>query len=111
MLPDLVPGCKSTCGLSNISNGAPADLRGWLNRSYLIMLMRYGMYSAIVDAFDEDLIALAHGGKQDIVQLTHDVMDGKSVSVKSLTEEQLKYYRTAKVLVGETLYSASWLEG
>ncbi|HUT54280.1 MAG TPA: dihydropteroate synthase [bacterium] len=110
-LQDLVPGCKSTCGLSNISNGAPNELRGWLNRSYLIMLMRYGMYSAIVDAFDEDLIAIAKGGKQDIVQLTSDVMDGKSVSVNSLTEEQLKYYRTAKVLVGETLYSASWLEG
>jgi cobalamin-dependent methionine synthase I len=111
MLPDLVPGCKSTVGLSNVSNGAPDHLRGWLNRSYLIMLMRYGLYSAIVDAFDEDLIAIARGGREDIVQLTYDVMDGKSVSVGSLSEEQLKYYRTAKVLVGETLYSASWLEG
>lgn len=110
-LQDLVPGAKSTVGLSNISNGAPEQLRGWLNRSYLIMLMRYGMYSAIVDAFDEDLIAIAHGGREDLVQLTYDVMDGKSVSVDSLTEEQLKYYRTAKVLVGETLYSDSWLEG
>ena len=75
------------------------------------MLMRNGQYSAIVDAFDEDLIAIAKGGKEDIVQLTYDVMDGKSVGVDSLTEEQLKYYRTAKVLVGETLYSDSWLEG
>lgn len=111
MLPDLVPGCKSTVGLSNISNGAPDQLRGWLNRTYLIMLMRYGLYSAIVDAFDEDLIAIARDGKKDVVQLVHDVMDGKSVSVASLTAEQLKYYRSAKVLVGETLYSASWLEG
>ena len=110
-LQDIVPGCKSTVGLSNISNGAPTHLRGWLNRTYLIMLMRYGLYSAIVDAFDEDLIAIARGGKEDIVQLVYDVMDGKSVSVASLTEEQLKYYRTAKVLVGETLYSDSWLEG
>jgi cobalamin-dependent methionine synthase I len=111
MLPDLVPGCKSTVGLSNVSNGAPDELRCWLNCSYLIMLMRYGQYSAIVDAFDEDLIAIAKGGKEDIVQLTYDVMDGKSVSTDSLTEEQMKYYRTAKVLVGETLYSDSWLEG
>jgi cobalamin-dependent methionine synthase I len=110
-LQDLVPGCKSTVGLSNVSNGAPDNLRGWLNRTYLIMLMRYGMYSAIVDAFDEDLIAIAKGGKDDIWQLVCDVMDGKSVSVKSLTDEQLKYYRSAKVLVGETLYSNSWLEG
>lgn len=110
-LQDLVPGCKSTVGLSNISNGAPDDLRGWLNRTYFIMLARYGLYSAIVDAFDEDLISMAKGGKKDIVQLVYEVMDGKSVSVNSLSSEQLKYYRTAKVLVGETLYSASWLEG
>ncbi|MBP1733511.1 MAG: dihydropteroate synthase, partial [Deltaproteobacteria bacterium] len=53
MMPDIAPTCKSTCGLSNISNGAPAHLRGILNRTYLIMIKRYGMYSAIVDAFDE----------------------------------------------------------
>jgi 5-methyltetrahydrofolate corrinoid/iron sulfur protein methyltransferase len=111
MLPDLVPGCKSTVGLSNVSNGAPDDLRGWLNRTYLIMLMRYGLYSAIVDAFDEDLISIARGGKTDVVQIIHDVMDAKSVPQNSLSAEQLKYYRSAKVLVGETLYSASWLEG
>lgn len=111
MLPDLVPGCKSTVGLSNVSNGAPEELRCWLNRSYLIMLMRYGQYSAIVDSFDEDLVSIAHGGKEDIVKITCDVMDAKSVSVDSLSEEQLKYYRSAKVLVGETLYSNSWLEG
>ncbi len=110
-LQDIVPGCKSTVGLSNVSNGVPEELRGWLNRIYLIMLMRYGMYSAIVDAFDEDLVAVAKGGKEDIVQITYDVMDGKSVGTDSLTEEQLKYYRTAKVLVGENLYSDSWLEG
>jgi 5-methyltetrahydrofolate corrinoid/iron sulfur protein methyltransferase len=110
-LQDLVPGCKSTVGLSNVSNGAPDNLRGWLNRTYLIMLMRYGLYSAIVDAFDEDLVAIAKGGKDDVWQLVCDVMDGKSVAVKSLNEEQLKYYRSAKVLVGETLYSNSWLEG
>jgi len=111
MLQDLVPGAKSTVGLSNVSNGAPEELRGWLNRAYLIMLMRYGLHSAIVDAFDEDLVAIAHGGKEDIVQLIYDIMDEKSVSTDSLTEEQMKYYRTGKVLVGETLYSDSWLEG
>jgi 5-methyltetrahydrofolate corrinoid/iron sulfur protein methyltransferase len=73
--------------------------------------MRYGLYSAIVDAFDEDLVAIAHGGREDIVQLVYDVMDGKDVSKDSLTEEQHKYFRTAKVLVGDILYSDSWLEG
>ncbi|OGP61453.1 MAG: dihydropteroate synthase [Deltaproteobacteria bacterium RBG_13_61_14] len=110
-LQDLVPGCKSTVGLSNISNGAPDELRHWLNKTYAIMLMRYGCYSAIVDAFDEDLLALAKGGKKEVIALVHKVMDGAAVDPKSLNPELLKYYRTAKVLVGETLYSASWLEG
>ena len=111
-LQDLVPGCKSTVGLSNISNGAPDELRHWLNKTYAIMLMRYGCYSAIVDAFDEDLLALAKGEKKDVIALVHKVMDGAAVDPKSLGDELLKYYyRTAKVLVGETLYSASWLEG
>ncbi len=59
MLGEIAPGCKSTVGLSNISNGAPTELRCWLNRTYMIMLMRYGLYSAIVDAFDKDLHVVA----------------------------------------------------
>ena len=35
VLQDLVPGCKSAVGLSNVSNGTPPELRGWLNRTYL----------------------------------------------------------------------------
>lgn len=110
MLEEIAPGCKSTCGLSNISNGAPADLRPWLNRTYMIMLMRYGLYSAIVDAFDTDLIQIARGQRQDIVDVVHAVMDGSAPSAASLSGELVKYLKTAKVLVGESLYSDSWLE-
>ena len=67
MLGDIAPGCKSTVGLSNISNGAPDELRCWLNRTYMIMLMRHGLYSAIVDAFDKDLMQIARGERPDIV--------------------------------------------
>ena len=110
MLGDIAPGCKSTIGNSNISNGTPTELRPWLNRTYMIMLMRYGLHSAIIDAFDKDQIKIARGERPDIVDLVHRVMDGDSPSLSSLTEEQIKYYKTAKVLTGETLYSHSWLE-
>jgi 5-methyltetrahydrofolate corrinoid/iron sulfur protein methyltransferase len=110
MLADIAPGCKSTVGLSNISNGAPADLRGWLNRTYMIMLGRNGLYSAIVDAFDRDLIAIARGQRQDIVDLVYNVMDGKDVDLASLDKEKQNYVKTARVLMGESLYSASWLD-
>jgi len=110
MLGEICPGCKSTVGLSNISNGAPDKLRPMLNRTYLIMLMRYGLYSAIVDAFDAELIKIARGQRPDIVDLVHRVMDGERPDMASLTKEQAGYVKTVRVLTGETLYSHSWLE-
>ncbi len=110
MLGDIAPGCKSTVGLSNISNGTPAHLRPWLNRTYLMMLLRYGLYSAIVDAFDSALIKIARGEKPELVDLVHRVMNGEKPDPSSLTEEEVKYVKTVRVLTGESLYSHSWLE-
>ena len=110
MLGDIAPGCKSTCGLSNISNGAPEHLRGILNRTYAIFLKRYGMYSAIADAFDQDLQAIAKGKRPEIEALVHKVMDGEAVSLQGLSKEETDYVKTARVLIGQTLYSDSWLE-
>lgn len=110
MLQDIAPGCKSTVGLSNISNGAPTHLRPHLNRTYLMMLMKYGLYSAIVDAFDPELIKIARGETPELVNLVHRVMDGERPDLSSLSEEEVKYVKTVRVLTGETLYSHSWLE-
>jgi len=110
MLPELAPNSKSTCGLSNVSNGAPADLRGILNKTYLIMLKRYCMYSAIVDAFDEELKAIAKGKMPELEALVYKVMDGEEVDLSKLSKEEMNYVKTTKVLIGKTLYSDSWLE-
>jgi len=110
MLQDIAPGCKSTVGLSNISNGTPTHLRPWLNRTYMIMLMRYGLYSAIVDAFDPELVKIAKGEKPELVDLVYRVMDGEKPDLSSLGEEEVKYVKTVRVLTGESLYSHSWLE-
>jgi len=110
MLQDIAPECKSTVGLSNISNGTPTHLRPYLNRTYLVMLMKYGLYSAIVDAFDSELVKIARGEKPEIVDLIYRVMDGEKPDLSSLSEEEVKYVKTVRVLTGETLYSHSWLE-
>jgi len=110
MLGDIAPGCKSTVGLSNISNGTPTELRPWLNRVYLIMLMRYGLYSAIVDAFDSELADIARGKRPELVNLVHRVMDGEKPDLSLLSEDEVKYVKTVRVLTGESLYSHSWLE-
>lgn len=110
MLQDMFPGVKSTCGLSNISNGPPDHLRGILNQTYMVMLERKGMYSCIADAYDDQLVAIARGKRPDVVEIIHKVMDGEAIDTGVLSKELLGYYKTARVILGETLYSDSWLE-
>ncbi len=110
VLPDLLPGIKSTLGLSNISNGSPPQRRGIINRTYLIMLARHGMYSVIADALDRQLMALNRGEGPDAVRLVHRVMDGEDVDPGPLPADQRDYVKTAMVLTGRKLYSHSWLE-
>ena len=109
-LQEVAPGMRSTCGLSNVSNGAPDHLRPILNQTYMIMLERYGMASAIVDAFDEGLGRIARGSREDLRKLVYRVMDGEELDLKALNKEEADYVKTAKVLIGKTLYSDSWLE-
>jgi len=110
MLEDIAPGGKSAVGLSNVSNGTPTPLRPYLNRTYLMMLMKYGLHSAIVDAFDKELISIARGKKPELVNLIHRIMDGERPDLSSLGTEEVKYAKTVRVLMGESLYSHSWLE-
>jgi len=110
MLDDIAPGAKSTCGLSNISNGPPEHLRGILNQTYMVMLERYGMKACIADPLDKQLTAIAKGQRQDVVDLINGMMDGNEPDMGSLDKEMQDYVKTYKVIMGEALYSDSWLE-
>lgn len=110
MLSEICPGCKSIVGLSNVSNGTPADLRPYLNRTYFVMLERCGLYAAIADALDEELMAIARGMRPEIVSLIHRTMDGESPDMSSISAEEAKYVKTVRVLNGSALYSHSWLD-
>ncbi|MBI4180722.1 MAG: dihydropteroate synthase, partial [Chloroflexi bacterium] len=92
------------------SNGTPAHLRPYLNRTYLIMLMKYGLYSAIVDVFDTELVKIAKGKMPEIVDLICRVLDGDRPDLASLSQKEVEYVKTVRVLTGESLYSHSWLE-
>ena len=106
----LAPGCKSTCGLSNVSNGAPDHLRPILNQTYMMMLEKLGMKSCIVDAFDKDLYEFARGKQPENTAIVHRVLDGDEPDMGSLNKEAQGYVKTAKVILGHSLYSDSWLE-
>lgn len=109
-LQEIAPGIRSTCGLSNVSNGAPHHLRPILNQTYLVMIERYGMSSAIIDAFDKELKEFTQGKKEPIKRLIYRVMDKEPVDTKSLSKEEVDYVKTTRVLMGQILYSDSWLE-
>ncbi len=110
MLQDIAPGAKSTCGLSNVSNGPPDELRPILNQTYMVMLERKGMYSVIADAYDDQLVAIARGQKPEVVDVIHKVMDSEDIDMGSLSKEQQDYMKTARVIMGQSLYSDSWLK-
>lgn len=110
IIEDVLPGIKSTVGLSNVSNGVPVELRPILNRTYLMMLARYGLYSAIIDVLDKELMGICKGERPNIVDLIYRTMDGEEIDLSSLSQEEINYVKTTKVLTAETLYSDAWLE-
>ena len=105
-----MPGVKSTVGLSNTSNGVTDQLRPVLNRTYAVMLGRNGLYSAIADPLDKELMSLVKGGMPKIVELIYKAMDGEDVDLSSLSKKEVDYVKTARVLMAQTLYSDAWLE-
>ncbi|MCP4349155.1 MAG: dihydropteroate synthase [Desulfobacterales bacterium] len=110
MLQDIAPGAKSTCGLSNISNGPPEHLRPILNQTYMVMLERVGMVSVISDPLDEKLTEIAKGKRPDIVETIHKATDGQISDISSLSKEMQDHVKTVNVILGNSLYSDSWLE-
>lgn len=110
MLADIAPGAGSTVGLSNVSNGVAEHLRKYLDRTYLIMLMKYGISTAIVNAYDSELMAICRGERQNLVDMVHGMMDGNDPDPSTLTGTALEHYKTYKALSGQTVFSESWLE-
>lgn len=110
MIQDISPGAKSTCGLSNISNGPPIHLRPILNQTYMVMLQKHGMYSVISDPLEDRLTDIAKGKRQDIVDVVYATMDGNAPALDTISDELKEFVKTTNVILGETLYSDSWLE-
>ena len=109
-LPDLAPGSQSTCGLSNCSNGSPDELRDVLNQVYLCILKKCGITSAILDGFDDVIVNIAHDKTMDLENLVGRVLDGEDVDTTGMNKKEIDYVKTAKLLLGQSLYSHSWLE-
>jgi 5-methyltetrahydrofolate corrinoid/iron sulfur protein methyltransferase len=110
MLPEMAPGYSNTCGLSNVSNGSPEKLRPLINQCYLMMLKHVGLTGAILDGLDTEILGIARGKRADLEELIGNIMDGNTPDLGSLDEEKVRFAKTTKMLLGQTLYSDSWLD-
>lgn len=52
------PTPLTTCGLSNVSNSCPPDLRPLINEVFLVMMLGAGLDAPIVDVFDTELMRI-----------------------------------------------------
>jgi len=109
MVQDIAPGASSTIGLSNVSNGVAEHLRKYLDRTYLIMLMYNGLQTAIVNSYDPELMAIALGQRQNLVDLVYGMIEGNDPDPSKLSALELEHYKTYNVLSGKSVFSESWL--
>lgn len=110
MLPEITPGCQSTCGVSNISSGIPDHLRHVMNITFTAMLTHHGMKSFIADARDQVTMDMAHGKRADIMDAVKQTMDGNQPDMASLSTELQHYVKSVNVILGKSLFSDSWLD-
>ena len=119
MLSDPPP--TTTVGLSNISNGCPAEARPLINRVMLVMLLGAGLDSAIADPLDAEqrewvriveerderaplarLILALHDASATMEELDRSRVDSGDPA-------QVELYKTYRMLQNEVIYADSYL--
>lgn len=115
------PPVKTLIGLSNVSNGSPKELRSLINRVFMVLAIGCGLDSAIVDAFDTELVRTAkllvenkpeHSHDQvliDLCEMMKSFGELGDVSFDKDDPEQVKIVKTAQILLNETIYAHNYL--
>ena len=62
----------------------------------MVMLQKCGMHSVIADPQDDQLIAIAKGKRQDIVDVIYQAVDGNAPPLDSLSKEMQDYVKTVE---------------
>ncbi len=114
------PPPLTVCGLSNISNGAPEEVRRVINRIFLVMMLGAGLDAAILDPLDrKEMEALRIvEGRDDSTPLGRlylSIADGVGAGEVDLSgadrtdPEQLDVVRTVEILENKWIYAHSYL--
>jgi 5-methyltetrahydrofolate corrinoid/iron sulfur protein methyltransferase len=115
------PPPKTTCGLSNVSNTCPAELRHLLNRVFMVMMAGAGLDSAILDPLDhETMEAIRILDKRDDstpkgrlylgIYDAYATMEQYDISQVDMSNPELKdIAKTVNILQNKTLYAHGYL--
>lgn len=115
------PPPMTTCGLSNVSNGCPKEIRPLINRTFLIMMLGAGLDSAIVDPLDDELIEAVRivESRDDstpkgrlYLALYDAYASGEEFDpgvVDTTDPEQVDFMKTVRVLENKVLYAHGYL--
>lgn len=114
------PEVMTTVGLSNISNGSPVEIRPLINRVFAVLAFGAGLDSAIIDAFDTDLINAIkvlenQSPKNEVDELyinlsnmIRDFSELEEIPYHSHDPKQVEIVKTARMLLNKDVYTHSF---
>ncbi|MEW6033673.1 MAG: dihydropteroate synthase [Chloroflexota bacterium] len=112
----------TTCGLSNVSNSCPAELRPLLNQVFLVMMLGAGIDAPIVDVFDKELMRIpkvleARDASTPVNKLYLDIYDtyvagGRfDPSGVDMSDSRLRdVVKTVQIMENKNLYAHGYLK-
>lgn len=116
------PPVKTIIGLSNISNGAPCELRPLINRVYAVLACGAGLDAIIMDAADEKLYRilkmLEHEKPQNetdklylrLFEMMANLSDLENIEYDKSDVEQVKIFKTCEIILCKKIYSDSFTQ-
>ncbi|MFC1944913.1 dihydropteroate synthase [Chloroflexota bacterium] len=115
------PPPMTTCGLSNVSNSCPNELRPLLNQVFMVMMLGAGLDSAIADPLDEELRVVLNiiDNRDDATEKgkvylglydAYAAMEEYDTSPVDMNDPELKdIAKTIDILQNKTLYAHGYL--
>jgi len=116
------PPVKTVIGLSNISNGAPSQMRPLINRVFMTLACGCGLDLVIADSFDSELMRLNKVLEKQTPEKEYDKLyidlfkmmvnfgDLEDTEYDKTSQMQVRIYKTAEVLLNKKIYSHSYTE-
>jgi len=115
------PAPMTTCGMSNVSNTCPDEIRPTLNRVFCVMMMGAGLDSAILDPLDDELMnviriietrdeSTAKGKLYVALYDAYAAMEMYDTTGADISDPEISdIIKTIRVMQNETLYAHSYL--